>query len=82
MYTDAFEQGGIKFAQGKGRELFIFIVIHYSGYSDSERRIFAARNNLSNPFHKKKMTFKFETFSTKLKSTFNTVDKYGQGVYE
>ena len=52
---------------------------HYNGSADPERRIYAARHNLSNLFYKNEMAFNFETFSKKLKATFNTMEKYREG---
>ena len=52
---------------------------HYNGSAESERRIAAARHKLSNLFYKNEMTFNFKTFSTKLKATFDTMEKYGEG---
>ena len=77
--TDAFEWGGRKFTQGKGRQGWLDLVNHYNGSAESERRIAAARHKLSNLFYKNEMTFNFETFSTKLKATFDTMEKYGEG---
>mmetsp|Transcript_15996 Transcript_15996/g.23840 ORF Transcript_15996/g.23840 Transcript_15996/m.23840 type:complete len:787 (+) Transcript_15996:5053-7413(+) len=77
--TDAFEWGGRRFTLGKGREGWLELVNHYNGSAESERRIAAARHKLSNLFYKNEMTFNFETFSTKLKATFDTMEKYGEG---
>ena len=80
--TDAFDWGGRKFTQGKGREGWLELVNHYNGTAESERRIAAARHKLSILFYKNEATFNFETFSTKLKATFDTMEKYGEGKSE
>ena len=75
--TDAFECGGRKFS--KGREVYSYLVINYNRYDNSECRIEAAIHKLSNLLYNNDMTFNFETLSTKLKSTFDTKEKYGEG---
>ena len=82
LYTDDFEWGGRKFTQSKVREVCLDLVIHYNGYTKYELHIYAARHNLSNPFYKNYMTFNFETFSTKMKANFDTMEKYGEVIYE
>ena len=77
--NDAFEWGGRKFTQSKGREGWLDLMSHYNGSAEPERLIYAARQNLSNLFYKNEMAFNFETFSTNLKATFNTMEKYGEG---
>ena len=80
--TDAFEWGGGNFTQSKGREAWLDLVSHYNGSEDPGHRISAARHKLSNLFYKNEIAFKFETFSTNLKTTFDTMEKYGAGRYE
>ena len=69
--------GGRKFTQSKGREGWLDLVSHYNGSAEPERRIYAARHKLSDLFYKNEMVFNFDTFSTNLIATFNTMEKYG-----
>ena len=52
---------------------------HYNVFDESECRIAAERQNLSNLFYKNKMTLNFEAFSTNMKANFDTMEKYGEG---
>ena len=52
---------------------------HYNVFAESECRIAAVRQNLSNLFYKNKMTLNFEAFSTNMKANFDTMEKYGEG---
>ena len=61
------------------REVWIYLVIHYNVSAEFRYHIASARQNLSNLFYKNEMAFNFETFSTNLKATFNTMEKYGEG---
>ena len=79
MDTDAFEWCGRKFTHIKGREVWIDLISRYNGSSESERRIAAARKKIINLLYKNEMTFKFETFSTNMKATYDTMDKYREG---
>ena len=56
----------------------LYLVSNYNGYAESKRRISTARYKLSHIFYKNKITFNFDTFSTKLKDTFDTMEKYGE----
>ena len=77
--TYAYDWGDRKFIHSKGIEGWLYLVSHYNGYFDSERCITPGRHKLSNIFYKNDMTFNFETFSINMKSTFDTMDKYGEG---
>ena len=80
--TYSFECGGREFTQVKSIERFPYRVSHYNGSSEYEHCIDALKYKLSNLFYKNQLTFNFDTFSTKLKSTFDTIEKYGEGKYE
>ena len=54
---------------------------HYNVFAESECRIAAERKNLSNLFYNNEMTLNFEAFSTNMKATFDTMEKYGEGRY-
>ena len=77
--NDAFEWGGRNFTQSKGREGCLDLVSRYNGSAESERRIVSARQKLRNLLYKNEITLNFQTFSTKLKATFDTMDNYGEG---
>ena len=55
---------------------------NYNASSESEHYIDAARHRLVNLFYNNEMKFNFETFSTKLKATFDTMKNYVEGRYE
>ena len=78
MDTGAFEWGCRRFAHIKGVEVWLDLMSRYNGYSGSELRIAVARHKLSNLFYNNEMTFNFETLSTKLKASFETMEKYGE----
>ena len=52
---------------------------HYNGSSNPEHHILTERHKLSNIFYKNDVSFNFETFSTNIKATFDTIEKYGVG---
>ena len=52
---------------------------HYNVFAESECRIAAERQNLSNLFYNNEMTLNFEAFSTNMKATFDTMENYGEG---
>ena len=50
-------------------------MIHYNESAESGRHISEERHKLKNVFYKNEITFNFETFSTNLKDTFDTMEK-------
>ena len=78
LNTDAFAWGGRKFTHIKVRKGWLELAsnCNVSGY---ESCIDTSRQKLSNLFYKNEMTFNFDTFSTNMKATFDTMEKYGEG---
>ena len=79
LNTGDFEWGGINFTYNMERKGWLDLVSRYNEYSDYERCIVASRQNLSTLFYMKTSTFNFDTLSTKLKATLDTMEKYGEG---
>ena len=54
----------------------------YNVSSMFELHIVTTRYNLSNLLYSNYMTLNFDTFSTKLKATFDTMERYGEGRFK
>jgi len=56
--------------------------LHFDGPDENRRRKEGARARLKSIFYKHEATFPFEKFITSLNDSFQTLEKYGEALYE
>ncbi len=61
-----------------GRQAWLDLCNHYDGPAEGDKRVTVARNNIKVIHYKNESSFSFEKYSTKLKKSFTTLEKYAQ----
>jgi hypothetical protein len=61
-----------------GRRAWNEVISHYDGPAEGDKRVTAARSNLSNLHYKNGTSFNFEKYSTRMKKSFSTLAQYEQ----